>query len=138
MELEQFRFQVHGDNRGSLIALEQGKKEVPFPIKRVYYIFGNKDNVVRGCHAHKKLKQVLVCVSGSCKIKLDNGYESCIVKLSSPDKGLLIKSFIWREMYDFFSDAVLLVLASELYDESDYIRDYNEFLQFVKKGEQNI
>lgn len=132
MELEQFRFQVHGDNRGSLVALEQDK-EIPFPIKRVYYIFGNKDNVVRGCHAHKKLKQVLICVSGSCKIKLDNGYESCVVKLSSPDKGLLIDSFIWREMYDFSLDAVLLVLASELYDECDYVRDYKEFVQLVEK-----
>lgn len=132
MELEQFRFQVHGDNRGSLVALEQDK-EIPFPIKRVYYIFGNKDNVVRGCHAHKKLKQVLICVSGSCKIKLDNGYESCVVKLSSPDKGLLIDSFVWREMYDFSLDAVLLVLASELYDEYDYVRDYKEFMQLVEK-----
>lgn len=131
MELNKLIFKINGDERGSLIALEQNKN-IPFSIKRVYYIFDNKNSVVRGCHAHKKLKQVLICVNGSCNIKMDNGFESTIVKLDSPSEGLLIDSFIWREMYDFSFDAVLLVLASELYDPSDYIRDYNEFKEIVR------
>lgn len=131
---EKLHFKVFGDSRGNLVSLES-LRNIPFEIKRIYYIYGNKDNIARGFHAHYKLQQVLICINGRCKIKLDNGNISQSIELSTPNEGLLIDSCIWREMYDFSSDAVLLVLASELYDESDYIRDYNEFLQFVKKGE---
>lgn len=121
-------FPALGDERGSLIALE-AEKSVPFVIKRVYYIFDTKDGVARGFHAHKKLQQVAVCITGKCRMILDNGHERKEVWLDSPTKGLVIGDLVWREMHDFSEDCVLLVLASEYYDESDYIRDYDEFLR---------
>ena len=117
-----------GDARGSLIALE-GNKIIPFDINRVYYIFGTESGVARGFHAHKQLQQVAVCVTGKCRMVLDNGTVREEVWLDSPTKGLLISDMIWREMHDFSDDCVLLVLASEHYDEADYIRDYQEFLK---------
>lgn len=119
-----------GDDRGSLVALE-AEKTVPFIIKRVYYIFGTKEGVSRGFHAHKQLKQVAVCVTGKCRMILDNGHTRVDTWLDSPTKGLIIDEMVWREMYDFSDDCVLLVLASEHYDESDYIRDYEEFLRCI-------
>ncbi len=132
MEIKTVCFNHHGDDRGTLISLEENVN-IPFDIKRVYYMYDTKAGVRRGFHAHKSLKQVLVCVSGECKVLLDNGKESETVLLNTPDKGLYIDSDIWREMYDFSGNAVLMVLASELYDESDYIRDYNEFLKYLKE-----
>lgn len=123
-------FEIKGGNRGSLISLEENKN-IPFDIKRVYYIFDTKKDVRRGFHAHKNLKQVLVAISGRCKILLDDGKKKSNIELDSPNKGLLIQDTVWREMYDFSSDCVLLVLASELYDENDYIRNYNEFIKFI-------
>ena len=124
-------FQSNGDDRGSLVALES-YKNIPFDIKRVYYIFDTKVDVIRGLHAHKELLQVMVCLKGSCHIMLDNGSIEEQVVLDSPNKGLLIDSMMWREMHDFSEDCILLVLASEHYDESDYIRDYDEFLEYLK------
>ena len=123
-------FKPLGDERGSLVALE-GNKSVPFDIKRVYYIFGTKEGVSRGFHAHRNLKQVAVCVAGSCRFVLDNGKQREEVVLDKSTIGLLINDLTWREMYDFSPDCVLMVLASEYYDESDYIRDYDEFLEVV-------
>ena len=125
-------FPIKGDERGSLIALES-LTTVPFDIKRVYYIFDTKENVIRGKHAHKHLSQILICVKGSCHISLDNGSLQEQVLLNSPDKGLVIEGLIWREMYDFSPDCVLLVLASDYYDESDYIRSYKEFKNILKE-----
>ena len=119
-----------GDDRGSLVAIE-ANKIVPFDIKRVYYIFGTKPGVARGFHAHKALTQVALCVSGSCRMLLDNGQFKEEIVLDSPTRGLLIEDLVWREMHDFTPDCVLLVLASEYYDESDYIRDYDDFLKAV-------
>lgn len=119
-----------GDERGSLVALE-ANKTVPFDIKRVYYIFDTKPGVARGFHAHKALKQVAVCVTGSCRILLDNGLNKEEVLLDSPTKGLVIEDLVWREMHDFTPDCVLLVLANEHYDEADYIRNYDDFLKVV-------
>lgn len=119
-----------GDDRGSLVALE-ANKTVPFDIKRVYYIFGTKADVARGFHAHKALKQVAVCVTGSCRMLLDDGKHQEEVWLNSPTKGLVIEGLVWREMHDFTPDCVLLVLASEHYDEADYIRDYDDFIKMV-------
>ena len=119
-----------GDDRGALVALE-ANKSVPFEIKRVYYIFGTKQGVSRGYHAHKNLKQLAVCVTGSCRFVLDNGKQDEEVLLDCSTKGLIIEDLTWREMHDFSPDCVLLVLASEYYDENDYIRDYNEFLKVV-------
>lgn len=124
--IEFIEFPALGDERGSLVALE-GNKSVPFEIKRVYYIFGTKNGVARGFHAHKKLQQVAICVTGKCRMVLDNGQERNETWLDSPNKGLVIGDLVWREMHDFSDDCVLLVLASEHYDESDYIRDYDVF-----------
>lgn len=120
-----------GDERGSLVSIES-TKNIPFEVKRIYYIF-NTQNKPRGFHAHKNLSQVLICVKGNCKVKLDNGREKDTVLLDSPKQGLLIENLVWREMHDFSDDCVLLVLASNYYDESDYIRDYNEFLNEINK-----
>lgn len=129
-----FSFQPRGDHSGSLIAVE-GSKNIPFDIKRVYYIYGNKSDVRRGFHAHRKLKQVAVAVSGSCKFLLDDGKSKKIVELSSPENGLMIQGLIWREMFDFSSDCVLVVFADEYYDEDDYLRSYSDFL---KSATENI
>lgn len=130
MQIIKFIFQQHGDERGQLVALEAGH-DVPFEIKRVYYMYDTGEGVIRGCHAHKKLDQVLICLKGSCKILLDNGMEKETVSLEKPYEGLYITGNIWREMYDFTPDAVLIVLASEPYNEDDYIRDYDAFLRFI-------
>ena len=120
-----------GDDRGSLVALE-GAKTVPFDIKRVYYIFDTKKGVSRGFHAHKNLEQVAICVRGSCRMVLDDGTNRVDAILDSPIKGIYIGNLVWREMHEFSEDCVLLVLASEHYDESDYIRNYQEFIKKVE------
>lgn len=132
MQIEKYTFQQHGDDRGQLVALEENK-EIPFETKRVYYIYDTKEGVRRGFHAHKSLEQILVCVHGSCKILLDNGKEKEEVILDKPYEGIYIANNMWREMFDFSSDAVLLVLASEVYDERDYIRNYDKFLEYIKE-----
>ena len=132
MNVEKIISDIKGDERGSLVALE-ALKNIPFEIKRVYYISDTKKGVTRGFHAHKKLKQILICVNGSCKIGLDNGKEKEEVLLDKPNVGLYLESGMWRTMYDFSEGAVLLVLASELYDESDYIRDYETFLKYMNE-----
>ena len=124
-------FQTLGDERGSLIAIEQGYN-APFDIKRVYYIFDTKEGVERGFHAHINLKQIAIVVKGSCTFVLDDGIKREEIKLNNPNQGLFIEGVIWRKMKDFSSDCVLLVLASEHYDESDYIRDYSKFLEEVR------
>ncbi|HGE9192280.1 TPA: FdtA/QdtA family cupin domain-containing protein, partial [Escherichia coli] len=102
-------------------------KNIDFEIRRVYYIFDTKKGVVRGYHAHKNLKQLVIAVKGSCRFTLDDGSERVSVFLDNPAQGLLVNSLIWREMSDFSEDCVLMVLASNEYDESDYIRDYDAF-----------
>lgn len=131
LNVYKIKFKIQGDERGNLIALE-AFKEIPFEMKRVYYIFGTQAGVRRGLHAHKKLSQVMICVSGSCKLILDNGYEREMVELNSSDEGLLIlNEVVWREMFDFSPDCVLMVIASDFYDEKDYIRDYHEFKEYI-------
>ncbi|MBE0369278.1 sugar 3,4-ketoisomerase [Pseudoalteromonas aurantia] len=127
---ELFNFDPKGDSRGSLISLEVGK-EIPFDIKRIYYIYATKAGESRGFHAHKALKQVIFTVSGACDLVLDNGSVRQTIKLDSPEKGVLVDGVVWREMHNFTSDCVLMVLASEEYDESDYLRDYDEFLRWI-------
>ena len=121
-------FVPRGDERGKLIPLEADGEEVPFDVKRVYYIFDTTPGTVRGKHAHRRLSQALVCVSGACTIvcELPDGTRS-EHRLDWPTKGLVIEGVVWREMKDFSKDAVLMVLASEHYDPTDYIRDYGEF-----------
>ena len=132
MQVIKYMFQQHCDDRGHLISLEEFN-DIPFEIKRVYYMYDTKPGVRRGFHAHKTLEQILVCIHGNCKVLLDNGSQKKIVPLEKPYEGLYIANDIWREMYDFSEDAVLMVLASELYMEEDYIRDYDEFLKFIKE-----
>ncbi|WP_339666543.1 FdtA/QdtA family cupin domain-containing protein [uncultured Pseudomonas sp.] len=117
---------TRGDDRGSLVAIE-AQDSIPFAVNRVYYIFGTQAGVSRGFHAHLALKQLAVCVAGRCRMKLDNGHIREDVWLDSPEKGIFIEGLIWREMHDFSPDCVLLVLASEHYDEADYVRDYADF-----------
>lgn len=130
-------FKKLGDDRGSLVSVEQNKN-IPFEIKRIYYIFGTKDGVSRGFHAHKNLQQVAICVKGSCRFLLDDGKTKEEIILDKPDTGLHINSFIWHEMHDFSEDCVLMVLASELYDESDYIRNYDAFIEECKNVHSSI
>lgn len=126
-------FPIHGDHNGNLIALEKGK-DFPFDIRRVYYIWGTKSDIIRGKHAHKNLEQVIVCVAGSCDFALSNGKVKEIVHLDNPSKGLYLKHNIWREFTNFSKDCILMVLASDYYSETDYIRSYDEFL----KGSGNV
>ena len=132
MQVVKYAFQQHGDDRGQLVALEEFK-DIPFEIKRVYYMYDTGEGVHRGFHAHRSLEQILICIHGSCKVLLDNGTEKKVISLEKPYEGLYIANDIWREMYDFSSDAVLLVLASDFYKEEDYIRDYDVFLKEVGK-----
>lgn len=121
---------IFGDGRGDLVSIEAGK-HIPFDIKRVYCLFNLADHP-RGMHSHRQLQQLAFCVHGSCRFILDNGTERDEVILSRPTQGLLIGNLIWREMHDFTDDCVIMVLASEHYDETDYIRDYATFLNVVK------
>lgn len=129
MQVIKYMFQPHGDYRGQLVSLEEGN-DIPFSIKRVYYMYNTCSGIVRGRHAFKSLQQIFVCIHGSCKIKLDNGRETKVVIMEHPYEGLFVPNHMWREMYDFSEDAVLMVFASELYDESNFIREYDEFLKF--------
>jgi len=132
MNYKKLTFLMKGDERGNLIALE-ANKNIPLDIKRVYYIFATKEGVKRGLHAHKNLDQILICVSGSCDILLDDGIEKSVIKLENRNEGIHIKKMIWHEMFNFSSDCVLMVLASDYYYEEDYIRDYKEFLNYIEK-----
>ena len=125
-------FKPLGDERGSLIAIE-AEKSVPFEVRRVYYIFGTKEGVERGFHAHKALNQVAVAVAGSCEMVLDDGECETTVLLDSAQEGILIGPGVWRVMRNFTPDCVLLVLADQHYDEEDYIRDYGEFKEWVSQ-----
>lgn len=118
------------NNLGNIAVIENDT--IPFEVKRVYYLYDIPSSAVRGGHAHKKLTQVLIAISGSFDVILDNGKVKEKVTLNKPDKGLLIENYTWRELENFSSGAVCLVLASESYSENDYIRDYNDFLSSVK------
>ena len=126
MLVERFAFQ-HIDSPTGSIVVAHGERDVPFAIRRVYYLHGIPSGQRRGAHAHKTLTQIAVCVAGRCTFRLDDGRDSAEVVLDNPHEGLIIRPKMWRDMYDFSADCVLLVLASEPYDEADYIRDYEEF-----------
>ena len=132
MEIKRVQFPTCSNDTGSLSFLES-ERHIPFPIRRIYYIYDVAEGARRGFHAHKELKQVLYCIHGSCKVLLDNGKEKEIIHLSSPAEGIVIDEVLWREMYEFSPGAVLLVLASEYYDEKDYIRNYEDFLEYIKE-----
>jgi len=133
VELTKIPFPAISNYAGSLTFLE-AEGHIPFPIKRVYYIYDVPGNERRGFHAHKQLQQVLICIHGSCKLLLDDGLDQETITLDNPAEGLLINRTIWREMFDFSPGAVLMVLASEHYTESDYIRNYDEFLKYLEEN----
>jgi dTDP-4-dehydrorhamnose 3,5-epimerase-like enzyme len=124
-------FKVLGDHRGQLVALE-ANRQIPFDVKRVFYIYGTQEGIPRGNHSHYKTKQFLVAVNGSCKVTLDSGKEKITFDLNKPNLGLFQDALIWGSMHDFSSDCVLMVLADEYYDASDYITNYDKFLEVVK------
>ena len=133
MDVKLIKLQSHGDDRGSLVALE-ALTNIPFAIERVYYMFDTKIEVRRGFHAHKRLKQIAIAVRGSCKFMLDDGKETQEVCLDNPAVGLCLDPIIWHEMFDFSEDCILMVLADQVYDESDYIRDYAEFVKVANNA----
>lgn len=120
-----------GDERGKLVVIEGGQN-VPFEIKRVFYIYGSDSTVVRGEHANRESEFVLINVAGTSKVRITDGKEEIIIELNKPMMGVYIPKMIWKDMYDFSSDSVLLVLASTHYDGNEYIRDYDEYLNIIK------
>ncbi len=123
---------VLGDHRGQLVALEENI-DIPFSVKRVFYIYGTQEGVSRGNHAHYKANQFLIVVNGSCKITLDDGQRKETFLLDKPNLGLCQAPMIWGTMHDFSPDCVLLVLADDVYKEKDYIRDYHVFLEVLNQ-----
>ena len=119
-----------GDERGKLVVVE-GAMDIPFEIKRVFYIYGSDSSVIRGQHANRDSEFVLINVSGSSKVRVDNGFEEAIIELNRPRMGLYLPTMVWKDMYDFSEDSVLLVLANTHYDGNEYIRDYDEYLKEV-------
>ena len=121
-----------GDERGNLVVIEGDGMDIPFDIKRVFYIYGSDSTVVRGQHANKETEFLLVNVNGTSKVRVDDGKESAIIELNRPRMGLYISSMLWKDMYDFSEDSVLLVLASKHYDGNEYIRDYNDYIKILQ------
>lgn len=115
-----------GDERGKLVVVE-GSRDIPFKIERVFYIYGSDSEVVRGQHANRESEFVLINVGGTSKVRIDNGHSEAIIELNKPMMGLYIPTMVWKDMYDFSEDSILLVLASTHYDGSEYIRDYEEY-----------
>lgn len=129
-----FYFDDLGDERGKLIVIEGGQS-IPFEIKRVFYIYGSDATVVRGQHANRESEFVLINVAGQSKVRITDGKESFVVELDKPKMGVYIPRMLWKDMYDFSEDSVLLVLASTHYDGSEYIRDYGEYIKIIESGE---
>ena len=124
-----------GDERGNLVVIEGEGMDIPFDIKRVFYIYGSDSKVVRGQHANRETEFLLVNVSGTSKVRVDDGKESAVIELNRPRMGLYIPSMLWKDMYDFSEDSVLLVLASRHYDNNEYIRDYDTYLKLLEEEE---
>lgn len=120
-----------GTSELGTLSFFEAERDIPFQIKRIYYIYGVPNGGQRGGHAHKKLSQILFCPYGSITIKLDDGSEKCDIILDHPNKGLIVEHNIWRDMIWNQADSVLCVAASEYYDEKDYIRDYGEFKKYI-------
>ena len=139
MKLEEqykiLEFKDLGDQRGNLVVIEGDGADIPFDIRRVFYIYGSDSEVVRGQHANRETEFLLVNVSGTSKVKVDNGKESRVIELNRPRMGLYLPPMVWKDMYDFSPDSVLLVRASRHYDASEYIRDYQEYRTELAKME---
>ena len=131
-------FPQHGDERGHLVIVEGGH-DIPFEIKRIFYIYGSDREVVRGQHANRKTEFVLINVSGQSKVKVRDGKgNEAIFALNRPHTGIYLPQMVWKDMYDFSEDSVLLCLASEHYDPEEYIRNYEDFLEAIRKGKDNV
>lgn len=133
MNYKIINLEVRGDERGSLVAIEKGSN-CPFEIKRAFYIFGTKGETRRGCHANRKSQFLMVSLSGSCRVEISDGRSSETVVLDSPTKALWLDKMIWKEMFNFSENAVLLVLSDEKYDASEYIRDYESLTKESKSS----
>jgi dTDP-4-dehydrorhamnose 3,5-epimerase-like enzyme len=130
-QVRKIKFPEHGDDRGHLVIVEGGK-DVPFDIRRIFYIYGSDQDVVRGQHANRKSEFVLVNIAGVCKVKvLDGRGHKEIFVLDKPHEGIHLPAMYWKDMYDFSPNSLLLVLSSEHYDPSEYIRDYDAFVNEV-------
>ena len=125
-------FKEYGDERGNLVVAE-GEKDIPFEIKRVFYMYGSDPDIVRGRHANRRSSFVLINVAGTSKVRLDDGFTTKVVALDRPRMGLFIAPMVWKDMYDFSSDSVLLCLSDAHYDDGEYIRNYDEFTKEVRK-----
>ena len=129
---QMLEFSQKGDERGHLVIVE-GMKDIPFEIKRIFYIYGSDKDVVRGQHANKLSEFVLINVAGTSKVKVKDGKgNETVYALNRPHTGIYLPRMIWKEMYDFSADSVLLVLANTHYDGKEYIRDYTEYLKIMK------
>ncbi len=122
-----------GDERGNLVVVEGDGCDIPFQIKRVFYIYGSDNKVIRGQHANRKTEFIMINVCGKSKVKVDNGYEQKIIELDRPRMGLYLPTMVWKDMYDFSEDSVLLVLASEHYEAGEYIRNHDDFMREIRK-----
>lgn len=133
-KVQMLEFSQHGDERGHLVVIE-GMKDVPFEIKRTFYIYGSDPEVVRGQHANRESEFVLINVAGTSKVKVKDGEgNEAIFCLNRPHTGIYLPTMVWKDMYDFSSDSVLLVLASTHYDATEYIRDYDEFVKEIQNA----
>lgn len=133
-EVRLLEFQDFGDERGNLIVVE-GCKDVPFEIKRVFYMYGSDAEVVRGQHANLRSEFILINVAGMSKVKVKDGLgNEAIFCLNRPHTGVYIPNMVWKDMYDFSEDSVLLCLSSEHYDSEEYIRDYATYVSLIEKS----
>ena len=126
-----FNFSDLGDERGNLVVIEGGES-IPFSIARVFYMYGSDSEVIRGQHANRRSEFILINVCGSSKVRITDGTETVIITLDKPRMGVYIPTMVWKDMYDFSPDSILLVLSSEHYDGAEYIRDYEEYLKEMK------
>lgn len=131
-ECKLIEFPQRGDERGHLVIVE-GNQDIPFDIKRVFYIYGSDADVIRGRHANCNSEFVLINVAGTSKVKVDDGTNQKVFDLDRPHIGIYIPKMVWKDMYDFSKDSVLLVLASEHYDANEYIREYDRYIEIIKK-----
>lgn len=135
-KVQMLEFPQHGDERGHLVVVE-GMKDVPFEIKRIFYIYGSDADVVRGQHANRKTEFVLINVAGKSKVRVKDGEgNEAVFCLNRPHTGIYLPTMVWKDMYDFSADSVLLCLASEHYDNAEYIRDYDEFCREILSDEE--
>lgn len=125
-------FKDLGDERGNLVVIEGEGRDIPFDIKRVFYIYGSDSEVVRGQHANRETEFLMVNVGGTSKVRIDNGYETEVIELNRPGMGLYLSPMVWKDMYDFSPDSILLVLASRHYDPGEYIRNYPDYLKEIQ------